>query len=146
MKYFFVSVLLTASFFANAQTIDSVKPGPGSNDSKDSAVRIEAQFPGGPKGWQRYLEASLNADLGAKYLRPKKGQSIVQTAVVSFLVDTLGNISEVQVLNPKDVHSKLAAESARVISEGPKWKPATINGQKVIYRQKQTISWQVSAE
>jgi len=27
------------------------------------------------KGWQRYLEANLNSDLGAKYLKPKRGQN-----------------------------------------------------------------------
>lgn len=145
MKYFFVIVLICTSLPANAQSTDTTKTNQDTSKNIGS-VDVEAQFPGGMKGWQRYLEASLNADLGAKYLRPKKGQVIEQTAVVSFLVDTLGNISEVQILNPKDVHSKLAAESVRVIREGPKWKPATVNGQKVIYRQKQTITWQVSAE
>lgn len=145
MKYFFAIILICLSLLTNAQVSGTTKADTDSS-KKDTSVQIEAQFPGGAKGWQHYLEASLNADLGAKYLRPKKGQVVEQTAMVSFLVDTLGNISEVQVLNPKDVHSRLAAESARVIREGPKWKPATVNGQKVIYRQKQTITWQVSAE
>lgn len=109
-------------------------------------VQTEARFPGGAKGWQRYLEANLNVDLGARYLKPKRGQTITQQAIVSFLVDTSGNISEVQILNPGDVHPKLAAETMRVIKEGPKWLPATQNGKKVIYRQKQSVTWQVAAE
>lgn len=145
MKYFFVGVLICSSLLAHAQSADTTK---ANQDSSKNAgyVDVEAQFPGGMKGWQRYPEASLNADLGAQYLRPKKGKMIQQTALVSFLVDTPGNVSEVEVMNPKEVHPKLAAESARVIREGPKWNPATVNGQKVVFRQKQNITWQVSFE
>ena len=66
--------------------------------------------------------------------------------MVSFLVDTSGNIFEVQILNSEEVQRKLAAETVRVIKEGPKWLPATQNGKKVIYRQKQSVTWQASAE
>lgn len=79
-------------------------------------------------------------------MKPKRGQTITQQAMVSFLVDTSGNISEVQILNRGEVHPKLAAETVRAIKEGPKLLSATQNGKKVIYRQKQSVTWQVSAE
>jgi protein TonB len=60
------------------------------------------------------------------------------------LVDTSGNITEVKVENPEYVHPKVGAEAVRVIQQGPKWLPATINGGKVIYRQKQSITFMVS--
>lgn len=129
---------------ANAQTTLTIAATDSSKEFK--TVQVEAKFPGGVKAWQKYLEANLNADLGAKYLKPKKGETITQQAMISFLVDTSGNISEVQILNPEDVHRKLAAESIRVIQEGPRWIPATQNGKKVVYRQKQLINWQVTRE
>jgi len=135
-------VMLSVTGYAQSGSTDI-----SADTSKEfTTVQVEAKFPNGVKGWQKYLEANLNADLGAKYLKPKKGETITQQAMISFLVDTSGNISEVQILNPGDVHRKLAAESIRVIKEGPKWIPATQNGKKVIYRQKQLITWQVSGE
>lgn len=131
---------------ANAQKDTAIKADADTAKKEFTTVQVEAQFPGGVKGWQKYLEANLNADLGAKYLKPKKGQVITQVAMVSFLVNTNGEISEVQLINPEDVHKKLAAETVRVIKEGPRWVPATQNGKKVIYRQKQSVTWQVSAE
>ena len=66
--------------------------------------------------------------------------------MVSFLVNAKGQINEVVLLNPEDVHPKLAAETIRVIKEGPKQMPAEQYGKKVIYRQKQFIIWQVTRE
>ncbi len=109
-------------------------------------MQTEARFPGGVKGWQKYLEANLNSNLGAKYLKPRKGETITQVAMVSFLVNAKGEITEVEILNPEDVHPKLAAETIRVIKECPKWIPAEQNGKKVIYRQKQSVTWQVDRE
>ncbi len=141
-------ITLAAAIFciqANAQK-DTATANTDTAKKEFITVQVEAQFPGGAKGWQKYLEANLNADLGAKYLKPKKGQIITQVAIVSFLVNTNGEISEVQLINPDDVHKKLGAETVRVIKEGPRWVPATQNGKKVIYRQKQSVTWQVSGE
>ena len=138
-----ILVLISVLVYAQKDTISVT----GTDTPKEfKTVQTEAQFRGGVKGWQRYLETNLNVDLGAKYLKPKRGQTITQQALVSFLVDTLGNISEVQILNLGEVHPKLAAEAVRVIKEGPKWVPATQNGKKVTYRQKQAVTWQVAAE
>jgi protein TonB len=144
MKILLTLAIVMLSIAGHAQTEST-------NISADTlkeftTVQVEARFPGGAKGWQKYLEANLNSDLSTRYLKPKKGETITQQAIISFLVDTSGNISEVQILNPGEVHRKLAAESIRVIKEGPKWIPATQNGKKVIYRQKQTITWEVSSE
>lgn len=107
-------------------------------------VQIQAQFPGGAAGWRKYLESNLNIALGGKYIKLKKGEaSASQTILISFLVDKTGKVSETIVENPEEVHHKLAAESIRVISQGPDWIPATINGLPVIYRQKQSITFQV---
>ena len=107
---------------------------------------IEAKFPGGVSEWAIYLQHNLRARLGGKYLKPKRFETLRQTIIVSFLVNKEGKISEVTVVNPDEVHPKLAAEAVRVIKEGPDWLPATIGGHPVIYRQKQSITFVASAE
>jgi periplasmic protein TonB len=39
-----------------------------------------------------------------------------------------------------------AGEAVRVIKKGPAWTPAVQNGRNVIYRQKQSITFQVSEQ
>lgn len=116
-------------------------------DKVFTATMTTAKFPGGIKGWNKYLQQNLKAELGAEYIKLKRKQKEVrQIALVSFLVDTTGNISEVECVNAGEVHPKLAEEAIRVIQEGPKWIPAELNGKKVIYRQKQSIIWAVQRE
>lgn len=112
-----------------------------------TSTMVTAKFPGGIDGWNKYLQKNLKAELGAQYIKIKRKQKEVkQIAIVSFLVDTSGNIFEVQCVNADEVHPKLAEEAIRVIKEGPRWVPAEINGKKVIYRQKQSITWVVQQE
>ena len=143
-----ISILLLLSGLSTsllkAQT-DSLQK-PKDTTKVFTTVQIEAQFPGGTAAWSKYLQTNLNADLGAKYVKVKTGQTVIVTAVVSFLVDKEGNIKEVQVLNPDEIHPKLAKEAIRVIRDGPKWIPAMQNGKPVIYRQKQKISWAVTGD
>src|SRR4051794_15744164 len=110
------------------------------------SVLVQAKFPGGADGWAKYLQHNLRAEVGAENLKVKKHHTERQTVIVSFLVDKAGKISEVTVANPKEVHPKLAEEAVRVIKVGPDWVPATINGEPVIYRQIQSITFEVSAE
>ena len=145
MKKIFTLALIFLSLHSFAQK-DSVSTLEIDTDKEFKTVQIEAQFAGGVKGWINYLQANLKAELGAKYLKPKRGETITQTVIVAFLVDKEGTISEVEVLNPDEVHKKLVAESVRVIKEGPNWKPAVQDGKKVVYRQKQSITWQARGE
>jgi len=114
--------------------------------AQSDTIKIEAKFPGGAEGWASYLQHNLRAEVGAENLKVKRHKTVRQTVVVSFLVNKEGKISEVTVENPNEVHPALAAEAMRVIKKGPDWLPATINGKPVIYRQKQQISFVVSAE
>ena len=108
-------------------------------------IQIQAQFPGGIAAWTKYLQKNLHAEVGADNISLRRGQKdSLQSVVVSFLVDTSGNVTEAKVENPAFVHPKVGAEAVRVVKNGPKWIPATQNGQKVIYRQKQTISFEVT--
>lgn len=110
-----------------------------------TSVQVEARFPGGTSAWSKYLEQNLNTSVASKYIKLKRGeQSARRTATVEFLVDKEGNISEVRVVNPDEVHPKIAAEAMRVIKNGPKWIPAIQDGRNVIYRQKQNITFEVT--
>lgn len=103
-------------------------------------VQIPAEFPGGINGWRKYLERNLDSDLPVSNGAPAGKY----TVVVSFLVDKSGAISDVVAENDPGYGTK--AEAVRVITKGPNWKPAIQNGNKVIYRHKQSITFMVSEE
>ncbi|QEC66532.1 energy transducer TonB [Panacibacter ginsenosidivorans] len=107
-------------------------------DKEFKTVQIEAKFPGGQAAWIKYLQRNLNSDTPVENGAPPGNY----TVIVSFLVDKNGNISEVQPLN--DPGYGTAAEAVRVIKKGPAWSPAVQNGRNVIYRQKQSVTFQVA--
>jgi protein TonB len=107
-------------------------------DKEFKSVQIQAKFPGGDGEWRKYLERNLNRDLPVENGAPPGNY----TVVVSFLVDKEGNISEVKADNNPGYGT--ADEAVRVIKKGPKWIPAVQNGRNVIYRQRQSITFQVT--
>lgn len=122
-------------------TVDSI------NDKEFTAVQVEAQFPGGLPAWRNYVAGDLNVNVVDSCPALTKNQkSVRQTVMVSFRVDRGGNISDVKAENEKGICPLIILESIRVIKEGPRWIPATQNGKKVIYRQKQPITWVISEE
>ena len=106
-------------------------------DKEFKTVQIMAKFPGGNDAWQAYLKRNLRAETPSDNGAPTANY----TVIVSFLVDKTGAISEVKADN--DPGYGTAAEAVRVIQRGPAWTPAVQNGRNVIYRQKQSITFQV---
>jgi len=96
----------------------------------------EATFPGGIEAWQEYLIKSLNKNQPKAY---KQGK-INGTVVVTFLVDKEGNVNEVQ-LGTSSGHTELDEHAMNIIRNSPKWNPAIQYNQKVIYRQKQSLTY-----
>ena len=142
MKLIFVILAVVIFYNVQAQTNSTAAD---TSVAGNHPIQIQAKFPGGIYGWQKYLQTHLHAEVGGDNIVLRKHQrDSSQAVVVSFLVDTTGNITEVVVMNPAFVHPKVGEEAVRVIKEGPKWIPATENGKKVIYRQKQTITFQVA--
>ncbi len=105
-----------------------------------TVVQIPAEFPGGLPAWAKYLERNLNRDLPVDNGAPPGKY----TVVVSFIVAKDGTISDVVAENDPGYGTK--NEAVRVITRGPKWKPAVQNGRNVIYRHKQSITFMVSEE
>lgn len=116
--------------------------GTGIDDSKEvTFVSLQARFPGGTDAWRRFLEKNLNRD---EPVINGAAPGSRLTVIVSFIVDKEGNVSEVRAEN--DPGYGTAAEAVRVIKRGPKWTPAEQNGRKVIYRQRQSITFMVDEE
>lgn len=109
-------------------------------DKVFTVVQNPAEFPGGLPAWAKYLERNLNRDLPVENGAPPGKY----TVVVSFIVAKDGAISDVVAENDPGYGTK--AEAVRVITKGPKWKPALQNGRNVIYRHKQSITFMVSEE
>ena len=61
---------------------------------------------------------------------------------ISFLVDDNGKVSEVKALTNPGYGT--AEEAVRVVAKGPDWIPAVQNGHKIIYREKQNISFSIN--
>jgi protein TonB len=109
-------------------------------DNGFKTVQIEAQFTGGLEAWARFLRKHLNSEVPAQNGAPSSDYKVI----VSFIVDRNGFISDVRAEN--DPGYGTAAEAVRVIKKSPNWTPAVQNGLNVIYRQKQTITFQVREE
>lgn len=102
-------------------------PPPPEKDYTDSIVftkvEIEAEYPGGPAAWQRFLIKNL------RYPQELLDDDILTcTAVVQFIVDKEGNVSDVEAVSGPEAFS---AESVRLIRKSGKWVPAVQGGRQV---------------
>lgn len=68
----------------------------------------------------------------------EKKQFIKGTVVVSFKVDTIGVVSELNI--DKSVEWSVDMETLRVFKRSPKWEPATQNGKIVSYYHRHSIT------
>ncbi|MDP4284063.1 MAG: energy transducer TonB [Bacteroidota bacterium] len=87
-------------------------------------VEIEAQFPGGPQAWAKYVQRAIMRDQDELTDPNNFG-----TCVVKFIVDRDGVVSDVQATTMKG--TKLAEIAVNAIRKGPKWTPAQQNGRFV---------------
>jgi outer membrane biosynthesis protein TonB len=84
-------------------------------------VDIEAEYPGGAAAWQRYLNRNL------RYPQEMIDNEDYGSAVVQFIVDEEGNVSNVEAVSgPK----ALCTEMIRVIKASGRWTPAVQMGAK----------------
>ena len=91
-----------------------------SEDSTYIRVEIDAQFPGGPEAWQRYIRKAIMGQLD------EFSEADYGTCVVEFVVDKNGNVSNVKATTMRG--SKLAEIAINTIRKGPNWTPAMQNG------------------
>jgi hypothetical protein len=97
-----------------------------------------------PGGWPMYVSKAIDKDLILKYLKVPKGESGArQQAMVAFMINEFGRVSNAEVINRKEVHPRLAEEALRVVNESPPWKPATLFGERIIIWYKLPVTFQV---
>ncbi len=112
------------------------------NEIRGFIVQREARFEGGMSAWVSYLQRNLKADIAIETGAPV-GRHM---AVVEFLVNKAGEVSEVKAVGVPPKCSACAMEAVRVIASGPNWEPALLNNSPVIYRQRQSITFEVQEE
>jgi hypothetical protein len=106
-------------------------------DTTIKVVQIEAKFKNGVKDWTNYISKNLKTpDRLMNILgRGKHGVCVV------FLVDKEGNTRDIYLLHSCEWSGD--NEVIRLIKNSPQWQPAQQNGKTVMYRQKQSITYQV---
>lgn len=90
------------------------------------------------------FSGSLAEFVGANTRYPKKARrkSIEGRIIVSFLVNRLGKVTDVMVVQPAD--ELLAAEAERVVRLMPDWRPGTFDGEPVNVRMRIPIVFKLS--
>lgn len=96
---------------------------------------VEASFDGGDKAWAKFLQKNIVFPDRARNLN-KNG-----TVVVQFIVDTKGNVGDVEIY--QSVEYSLDEEAIRIIKGSPKWKPAYLDGKNVKAYRRQPLTFQV---
>ena len=86
-------------------------------------VENEASFPGGQQAWVKYITTKIQA------AQASITEKDFGTCLVKFIVNTDGTITNVEATTMKK--TKLAEISIDAIRNGPKWIPATQNGNTV---------------
>jgi protein TonB len=116
------------------QVVEAPKKVEEDYDKVFTKVEIEASFPGGDAGWNRYIQRELEKEVDALTDDGNFG-----TCTVQFIVDKEGNVSQVEALTMKG--TKLAELAVKVIKKGPKWTPAQQNGRQVTAYRRQNITF-----
>lgn len=102
-------------------------------------VEIESKYPGGPPAWARFL----NKNLANNYPQDAIDNEIQGRVEIMFIVDTLGNVSNVEAVGgPKE----LWEAAIKVIKKSGRWDPAEQNGRKVKSYKRQPIIFKLNDE
>jgi periplasmic protein TonB len=135
MKKILIATVIFFCTVLNVQAQAETASKESLDDSPFVKVEVEASFPGGSDGWKQYLMKNLKADIPVNNrARPGTYQVIVQ-----FIVSKDGSISNVTPLT--SLGYGMEKEVVRVIKKGPKWIPATQNGNIVRAYRKQPITF-----
>jgi hypothetical protein len=109
-----------------------------------TALRAIPRFPGKEGAWLKYLQGNLDSKLALKYVKIAKDQAEASVTVfVEFAVGEDGSISNIQVVNKKEVNARLADEAVRVIQESPRWVPGNFYGEKLTMTIRQPVVFKV---
>ena len=100
-------------------------------------VDVESSFQGGAAAWRTYCLQNLADKTAASHGAPRG----VYTVIVKFIVWRNGAVSNVSAETNHGYGTE--NEAIRLITDGPKWVPATIGGRKVSSWRKQPVTFVV---
>lgn len=83
-------------------------------------IEVYPEYPGGEDALHNFLDNNM------KYPSEARKKNITGKVILSFIVDKLGNVTNVAVL--KGIGGGCDEEAVRVVKLMPKWKPATQDG------------------
>lgn len=104
-------------------------------DSRLVKDEVEASFNGGDKAWAKFIQKNIEFPDRARNLR-KNG-----TVVVQFIVDTKGNVTDIEIA--QSVEYSIDEEAMRIIKKSPKWNPAYMDGHNVKAYRKQPLTFRL---
>lgn len=111
------------------ETVDmSIKD---SSNQKEYDDEKESEYPGGLSKWTYYLTKNL------RYPDRALAGNIEGTAMIAFIVDTQGVVSDLAIV--RSVEYSIDDEASRIIKESGKWNPAFQNGKRVKSYKRQPI-------
>ncbi|TKK64936.1 hypothetical protein FC093_21415 [Ilyomonas limi] len=100
-------------------------------------TQVAAKYKGGADDWVDYCQHNLNT--------PARLQNVLKagrhTVIVCFLVNKQGSTDDIYLYQSCEWSGD--AEVIRLIADSPKWQPAVQDGRPVLYRQKQSLTYQV---
>jgi protein TonB len=107
---------------------------------KHDTLLVAATYPGGEQEWIAWLSRKVKSQVPVKKGAPA-GNYIV---IASFVVGKDGKVQDIEIM--QDPGYGTAEELIRVLKNAPKWIPATVDGQPVLYKQKQSLLFEVVEE
>ncbi|MBO9684791.1 MAG: energy transducer TonB [Flavisolibacter sp.] len=118
-------------------SLQQVAQAPEDHEPIVTTVERDPEYPG---DWKRYLETNLRTDVAID----SGAAAGSYQAIVQFVVDVQGMVSELKVL--KDPGFGMGAEAMRVIKKSGKWKPAIQDGRQVKAYRKQPITFTIQKD
>lgn len=116
-KLFLIFILFISVFALNAQTTDSVNT---------VHIEIMPEFTGGQAAMNDFLDKNLT------YPELAKQQGIQGKVWIGFIIDSLGNVTNVEIL--RGIGGGCDEEAKRVVELMPPWIPGTQDGKAVIVK------------
>ena len=122
---------------AGQGVVDAPKKTEG--DDRFIPIEKEAEFPGGPQAWARFLNKTLTFPEEALNI------NVQGTVMVQFVVDVDGTVSDVKAISGPETGG-LREEAVRVIKKSGKWVPALQNGRSVKAYRRQPVTFRTEGE
>ena len=136
-----VNYVTRSIMLANGEKISLDKPKPTDTvpEKVFTVVQLAAQFSGGSKAGTDYLAHTIKTPDRFVLI---SGPGTKASVGVEFAISKEGKIADVFIFRSREW--SVDTETIRVIKASPNWQPAVQNGQPVIYKHRQSITYQVN--